>query len=76
MAFRIRDLAVLNYAQGFTTYTIRTEDDLATVMDHGWAQDMMDIFSQNDVVFIRMTDGVAVRSVDIVGGIVTFRPLL
>lgn len=76
MAFNIRDLSVLNYAQGYTQFMIRTTDSIEEACQPDWAHHMHDLMKHNDTVHIQTPAGTGIRCVSNVAGVLTFVPML
>ncbi len=58
MAFALRNLSVLAYAQGFTLWHYRAEGHpLADVAQPGFIDPARDVFSPGDMVMISAADG-------------------
>jgi hypothetical protein len=58
MAFSLRNLSVLAYAQGFTLWHYKSADEnLIAVSAPGYFEDAADMFAAGDMMMISATDG-------------------
>ena len=77
--FAIRNLSVLSYAQGFTSWHYKAASaPLADTLAPGFFSPAADMFQEGDMVMISARDGgahVFVSAVDKVGSIVIVVPL-
>jgi hypothetical protein len=76
MAFAIRDLSVLSYAQGYTVWLARTSDPLWEITQPGWASAAVNMLKHCDTIHIQTPEGSGIRSVRSVEGVVTLVPML
>ena len=61
---QIRNLSVLNYGQGFTTWAYKGDnEDIAAMLTDGYFDDTDEMFSDKDVMFITSRQGTAMRCV-------------
>lgn len=64
MAFAIRNLSVLAYANGFTLWHYKTGKDSLHATDSGnYFAEAVDMLSGGDLVMIVASDGAAIRAV-------------
>jgi len=63
MAFQIRDLSVLAYANKFTHWHYRTTDSIADMRNIGYFADASDLIGVGDLITISCIEGVAQRGV-------------
>jgi len=59
MAFDIKDLSVLAYANGFTLWHYRTADAAAAVDTAGYFDDAVEMLRTGDMIFANTEDGAA-----------------
>lgn len=64
MAFAIRSLSVLAYANGFTLWHYKAgQDGIDTVADAGFFDDAADMLAAGDIMMISAADGARILSV-------------
>ena len=64
MAFAIRNLSVLAYANGFTLWHYKTgKDTLDTVSSGNYLADASDMLTAGDLIMLTATDGARIVSV-------------
>ena len=76
--FVIRNLSVLAYAQGFTSWHYRQRGPLADTLAPGFFNSVADRFEKGDMMMISAADGgahVFVSAVDKVGSVVVVVPM-
>lgn len=76
--FAIRNLSVLSYAQGFTSWHYRQRAALADTLAPGFFNSAADMFEKGDMVMISAIDGgahVFVSAVDKVGSVLVVVPM-
>lgn len=56
MAFRIRDLTVLAYANGFTLWTYKTTDSVETMSEAGYWNAAFDNVREGDMFLVTTTE--------------------
>jgi len=72
MAFAIRDLSVLAYANGFTLWHYKGGDDtLATIGEAGFLDAAGNMVSAGDMIMVTASDGARVLCVTEAGATVT-----
>jgi hypothetical protein len=65
MAFAIRKLSVLAYANGFTLWHYRADADLLdNVVAQGFFADAADVLASGDIVMISASDGARILCVE------------
>jgi hypothetical protein len=52
MAFQIRNISVLSYANGFTHWHYKTSDDIDTINSEGYFNSIFDMVNIGDVIII------------------------
>ncbi len=57
MAFALRNLSVLAYAQGFTLWHYKAEDELESVSLSGFFDPAADMVSAGDMMMVSATNG-------------------
>ena len=57
MAFAIRNLSVLAYANGFTHWHYKSKDTLEEIKAPNYMADAGDILTKNDILFVTGSDG-------------------
>ena len=66
MRMQLRNLCVLNYGQGFTTWLYRGDVlDIEPMLADGFLDDAADMFNQNDVIYITSLQGTAMRTINL-----------
>jgi hypothetical protein len=75
MAFAIRNLSVLAYANGFTLWHYKTSDDRASVETPGYFADAADMLATGDMVMLADETGPRVVCVASAGDQVVTAPL-
>ena len=64
MAFAVRNLSVLNYANGYTTWHYKAKDEaIEAVAAPGYFNPSEDMLTAGDVIIISLLDGAAMRAV-------------
>jgi hypothetical protein len=64
MAFAVRNLSVLAYANGFTLWHYKSgKDKLATVSSGNYLSDASDMLTAGDLIMITAADGARILSV-------------
>jgi len=79
MAFTVRNMSVLNYANGYTTWHYKAKDEtIIAVVAPGYFNPAADMLTAGDVIIISLADGAAMRAVRKVehAGTVTIGPML
>jgi len=64
MSFKIRDLSVLAYANGFTMWHYKTTDAFNDTQTPGYFADASDMLTQGDIINISAAGGVGIRAFD------------
>ena len=76
MTFAIRNLSVLNYAQGFTSWHYKGGGaTLAQLGAVGFFDDASDMIEPGDMIFVSASDGGCILFVDSCAGGVKTRPM-
>jgi hypothetical protein len=76
MAFSIRNLSVLAYANGFTLWHYKAgSDGLRRVGEEGFFRDADDMLVGGDIMMVSATDGAGILHITQDEGMVTARPL-
>ena len=57
MAFKVRNLSVLAYAQGFTLWHYKAEDVLANIASTGFFDPAADMLAAGDMMMVSAPDG-------------------
>ena len=57
MAFAIRNLSVLAYANGFTHWHYKSKDTLEEIKAPNYMADAGDMLAENDILFVTGSDG-------------------
>ena len=74
--FAVKNIQVLNYAMGFTSWIYKSDtDDIATISTQGYFDSAIDMLARNDLIAIGAPDGVALRYVASALGTVAIVPL-
>ena len=77
MAFSLRNLSVLAYANGFTLWLYKAGNDgRTTVVASGFFQDAGDMLTSGDMVLVSALDGGHILSVLSDGAVVQTTPLM
>ncbi len=63
MAFAVRNLSVLSYANGFTLWHYKAADPLGAVEAPGYFGDAADMLAQGDMMMLSASDGGRIVSV-------------
>jgi hypothetical protein len=66
--FAMRNLSVLNYAQGFTLWVYKHSEDISQILQPGFFNSASDMMATGDVLMISARDGGAQRFVSHSGG--------
>jgi hypothetical protein len=76
MAFALRNLSVLAYANGFTLWHYKTETaPLATAFNEGYFADAADLLAAGDMVMLSGAEGGKIASFAGAGRAITLAPL-
>jgi hypothetical protein len=76
MAFAVRDLSVLAYANGFTLWHYKAGDDaLASVGTSGFFDNAADMLASGDMMMVSAADGARVLAMAQIGGKIVAAPL-
>jgi hypothetical protein len=76
MAFAVRDLSVLAYANGFTLWHYKAGDDaLVSVGVSGFFDGAADMLASGDMMMVSAADGARVLAMAQIGGKIVAAPL-
>jgi hypothetical protein len=76
MAFKTRNLSILTYANSYTHWHYKSEDDIATTCAPGYFAPAADMMSARDTVITDATEGVFFRVVSGTNQNIELIPLL
>lgn len=68
MAFAVRNLSVLSYANGFTLWHYKAGEPLQAVERPGYFGDASDMLAEGDMLMLSATDGARIVSITGAGG--------
>jgi hypothetical protein len=76
MAFALRNLSVLAYANGFTLWHYKaTSDKLTQTAKTGYFADAADLLAEGDMVMLCATEGAKIATIAGQGKAITLAPL-
>jgi len=77
MAFALRNLSVLAYANGFTLWHYKSEKDaLAQASAQGYFADAADLLAPGDMVMLSATEGGKIATIAGAGKAISLSPLI
>jgi hypothetical protein len=76
MAFTLRNLSVLAYANGFTLWHYKSGDKLAAATSRGYFADAADLLAPGDMVMLSAAEGGKIATIAGQGKAIALAPLV